>query len=51
VPPEILEGGAEAVREASARWRIPARILEADPAGHEAWAQEAAAATAEVLRG
>ena len=51
VAPEILEGGAEAVREASARWRIPARILEADPADHEAWTRQAAAATTDVLRG
>ena len=51
VAPEILEGGAEAVGEASARWRIPARILEADSSDHEAWTRQAAATTTDVLRG
>ena len=51
VAPEILKGGAAAVREASARWRIPARVLEADSADHAAWTREAAAATIDVLRG
>ena len=51
VAPEILEGGAEAVREASARWRIPARILEADPSDHGAWVRQTVAATSDVLRG
>jgi hypothetical protein len=39
------------VREASERWRIPARILEADPADHATWVQTAAAATVDVLSG
>ena len=51
VAPELLAGGAALVREASERWRIPARILEADPADHAAWSQAAAFATADVLRG
>jgi nucleoside-diphosphate-sugar epimerase len=37
VPPELLESGAAAVRAASATWSIPAVIVEADPADHDAW--------------
>ena len=51
VAPDVLAGGAKAVREASERWRIPARILEADPGDHDEWTREAAALTTEVLRG
>jgi nucleoside-diphosphate-sugar epimerase len=51
VPSPVLEGGAEAVREASERWRIPARVLTADPSDHEASVREAAAATRELLSG
>ena len=50
VAPEILEGGAKAVGEASERWRIPARLLEADPSEHESWTRQAAAMTTDVLR-
>ena len=51
VSPQILAGGAALVREASERWRIPARLLEADPADHAEWTRAAAAATTDVLRG
>ena len=51
VPADVLAGGAGAVREASERWRIPARILEADSGDHAAWTQAAVVATADVLRG
>jgi uncharacterized protein YbjT (DUF2867 family) len=37
VLPEVLAGGAAAVREASARWSIPAEVVEADPRDREAW--------------
>ena len=50
VAPEVLRGGADVVREASARWRIPARVIHADPADHGAWTQAAAAFTTDVLR-
>lgn len=50
VATEILAGGEAAVRRASELWRIPVRILYADPADHVAWTHEAAAATADVLR-
>ena len=51
VAPAALERGTEAVREASARWRIPARILRADPGDRDGWKQAAAALTTDVLRG
>jgi uncharacterized protein YbjT (DUF2867 family) len=35
--PELLAGGAAAVREASARWNIPAEVVDADPARQEEW--------------
>lgn len=38
---EALAHGAELVEAATARWRIPSRILRADPARHEDWAAQA----------
>ena len=35
--PHLLAGGAAAVREASARWSIPAEVVEAEPGDHEGW--------------
>jgi hypothetical protein len=35
--PELLAGGAAAVRDASARWNIPAEVVDADPARQEEW--------------
>lgn len=37
LPPELLAGGAAAVREASVRWSIPAEIVEVDPSDREDW--------------
>jgi uncharacterized protein YbjT (DUF2867 family) len=37
LPAELLAGGVVAVREASARWSIPAEVVEADPGEREAW--------------
>lgn len=34
---QLLARGAAAVRQASATWSIPAEVVEADPADHEAW--------------
>lgn len=51
VPASVLAGGAAAVGEAAERWRIPARLLETDPADHEASVRAAAAATRDVLSG
>ena len=45
--PELLAGGAAAVREASLTWSIPAEVVEADPRDPEAWL---AAMTAAVNR-
>ena len=42
VPDPVLEGGAAAVREASARWRIPAVVVDSDPGGPEGWLSEIA---------
>lgn len=42
----VLEAGARIVADAEARWRIPARIVTADPEPGEAWV---AAAKASVL--
>ena len=37
VPAELLAAGAAAVREASARWSMPAEVVEAEPRDSEAW--------------
>jgi hypothetical protein len=37
VPAGLLAAGAAAVREASARWSIPAEVVEAEPRDPEAW--------------
>ena len=39
VPLECLERGAEAVRSAAERWRIPADVVGADPGDAPAWAE------------
>ena len=45
-----LERGAEIVREAAERWRIPVEVVTADPGDWEAWT-EAMLAAAERLTG
>jgi uncharacterized protein YbjT (DUF2867 family) len=37
VAPELLAGGAAAVREAAVTWSIPAEVVEADPRDPDAW--------------
>jgi nucleoside-diphosphate-sugar epimerase len=37
VAPNVLEGGAAAVREASVTWSIPAEVVAADPSEPGAW--------------
>ena len=49
VPPGLLAAGAEAVRDAARRWRIPVEIAAADPSDPSAWAEEMAAATNRVI--
>ena len=47
--PELLAGGAAAVREASARWSIPAEVVEADPVDREGWLAAMTAAVGRLL--
>ena len=47
----VLAGGSQLVREASERWRIPVRLIEADPLQHERWLAAAMAAIEEVISG
>jgi hypothetical protein len=47
--PELLAAGAAAVREAAARWRMPAEVVTAAPADHDAWLDAMTAAVARVL--
>ena len=51
VPDPALAAGAELVRAASERWRIPAAVVAADPADPDQWAGEAANAVLAVLAG
>jgi nucleoside-diphosphate-sugar epimerase len=44
-----LEEGTTIVREASSRWRIPAEVVEEDPASHARWLATMTAAVARVL--
>ena len=37
VDAELLERGAQIVRTASETWRMPAEVVTADPAEHDAW--------------
>jgi hypothetical protein len=37
VEPGLLAGGADSVRAAAERWRMPAEVVEADPADHAQW--------------
>lgn len=46
-----LERGAAAVRDASARWRIPAAIVDSDPAAVATWADAMVAASARLTEG
>ncbi|MFN8159564.1 MAG: hypothetical protein U0R52_00750 [Solirubrobacterales bacterium] len=50
-PPEVLETGAGLVRRARETWRIPARIVAADPADTDAWTERMLDAVAGVLTG
>ncbi len=46
-----LANGRQLVEAAGERWRIPFRIVEADPAAHEAWLEAAVRATLEIVGG
>jgi nucleoside-diphosphate-sugar epimerase len=45
----LLAAGADGVRQAGATWRIPAEVVDADPAGHEAWLAAMTAAVGRLL--
>lgn len=49
VDPLVLAAGAERVRVACKRSRIPYRLLEVDPANHAAWLAAATSAVERVL--
>jgi uncharacterized protein YbjT (DUF2867 family) len=49
VPGELLAGGAEIAREAARTWKIPLRILDADPADRGAWLGAAGRGVRELL--
>jgi nucleoside-diphosphate-sugar epimerase len=51
VPGDALEAGQAAVSAATERWRIPAALIEADPAATDEWTVAAAAAVARSLGG
>jgi uncharacterized protein YbjT (DUF2867 family) len=46
---ERLEGGAQIVRAAGARWQIPVEVVAADPRQRSEWAEEMAAATLRLV--
>jgi threonine dehydrogenase-like Zn-dependent dehydrogenase len=47
--PALLDAGAAAVRTAAETWRMPAEVVEADPADHPAWLAAMRAAVARLL--
>lgn len=49
VEPERLAAGAAAVRAAAERWRMPAEVVEADPADQAQWLAEMRAAVERLL--
>jgi hypothetical protein len=51
VEPSHLRRGAEIVRGAAARWRIPVEILDRDPADPEGWSRAAVAAARRLTGG
>jgi hypothetical protein len=45
----LLAQGAAVVREASARWRMPAEVVDEEPSEHSKWLAATGAAVARVL--
>jgi hypothetical protein len=45
----LLQQGASIVRDASHTWHIPAEIVDADPAAHDAWLEAMAASVNRLL--
>jgi nucleoside-diphosphate-sugar epimerase len=49
VEPALLAGGAASVRAAAERWRMPAEVVEAEPAEHAEWLVAMRAAIGRLL--
>jgi hypothetical protein len=49
VEPALLAQGTAAVRAAAERWRMPAEVVEADPADPASWVAEMRAAVERLL--
>jgi hypothetical protein len=49
LPPDVLARGRAVALAAHETWRVPLELLEADPADHEPWREEARAAVARLL--
>jgi nucleoside-diphosphate-sugar epimerase len=49
VDPDVLSAGGAAVHEAADRWRIPAVVVDADPADREPWVGAMTAAIGRLL--
>jgi uncharacterized protein YbjT (DUF2867 family) len=49
LPAELLASGAAAVRDASARWSIPAEVVDADPGEPDAWVAAMTGAVGRLL--
>jgi uncharacterized protein YbjT (DUF2867 family) len=47
--PDVLAGGLELSRRARETWQIPLAVLDSDPAEHERWRADAAAAVERLL--
>jgi uncharacterized protein YbjT (DUF2867 family) len=51
VRPAVLEAGAELVREAGRRWRIPVEVVTADPEDPALWGDRMLSSCAAILAG
>jgi hypothetical protein len=49
MPPDLLTAGAAAVREASARWSIPAEVVDANPGDRDGWLAAMTGAVSRLL--
>jgi hypothetical protein len=49
VEASLLSGGAAAVKAAAERWRMPAEVVNADPADHAGWVAAMRAAVGRLL--
>ena len=49
VDPKLLADGAAMVREAGERWHMPTQVVQTDPADHDRWVADMAAAVERLL--